>query len=223
MAIARDSINNGTGGTGTSWTYSHTCSGEDRILLVAGRGGGNSGDRVSTITYNGKNLTRIGNSFAIGSSSEMSTLWYIINPDSGSHNVVITLSSSDYSKWGSVSYTGVDQDNPINVSNTNSVQNSNSVSVSGMVTKDNSWLVGSVKNSIHQLFAGTGTILTSNLGNEGSRMSDSNGVVASGSRSLAYTSSDAGDDWGMVLCAIAPVPIPGGRNPMFFNGGVSVG
>jgi len=208
--IARDSINNGTGGTGTSFTYSHTCSGNNRVLIVGVRGGGGEGDKVSGITYGGVALTRIDKAFTLGGTSgEMAALWYIKNPASGTNNVVVSMSSSGFLEVGSVSYSGVYQVNPIDNSTIKEVT-TDAASATTDLSVGNQWcwtvLVG--KNSAYDIAAGTGSTLTSNLNSGGARMADSNGFVTKGtvSMTLNRTGSGASSKWAIVMCSIRPLP-----------------
>lgn len=90
---------------GGSLTFSHTCSGIDRYLTV---GVAIAGTTVSVtgITYNGVAMGLIKRSVGSGSASE---LWGLINPASGAHNVVITLSGAAGSAEGAVSFSDTNQ------------------------------------------------------------------------------------------------------------------
>jgi hypothetical protein len=93
---------------------SHTTGdGENRLMLV-GISVSNWPDTpsISSATYGGQGLTLVGSAFVDG---EGVILYSLLNPPSGTANVVIDYSSSI--SWGSVvgimTFTGVDQTNPL--------------------------------------------------------------------------------------------------------------
>jgi hypothetical protein len=84
-----------------------TNAGDNRILVI---GITNGSDRsVSSITYNGDNLTEGG---SILQNSMRTSLWYLVAPDVGNHKIKITLSFKADIFAGANTYTGVDQTNP---------------------------------------------------------------------------------------------------------------
>jgi hypothetical protein len=116
----------------TTLTFSHTTgAGSNKLLLV----GVSSRDRlVSGVTYDGTPL-----SFVISELSNTDAYTYIyrmVNPPSGTFDVVVTLSSNSGSNHrpvaGAISFFGVDQSTPTSVGST-SAGNSNSVGT-GIVT-----------------------------------------------------------------------------------------
>ena len=88
----------------TSENYSHTTSGSDRLLIVSIDQQA-SGD-VTAVTYNGVSMTKITN---IGVAVWSGSLWYLINPASGSNTVDITSTfgtiHSSSSTWSGVHQT----------------------------------------------------------------------------------------------------------------------
>lgn len=93
----------------SSKTWAHTCTGTDLILVVTYAT--NQDQNVSGITYNGVSLTNL-NSMAPGGNNKQST-WYLINPATGSNNIVVSFSSSlAYYQLCAVSFTGVKQTTP---------------------------------------------------------------------------------------------------------------
>lgn len=108
MAIARDTYKAMYNpGTAASHTFSYTVSGSDRLLLVCFTVV-NSTNRASGVTYNGTAMTSV--LAASNQDSRWQHLYYLINPDTGTHNVVITLTGSYNTIYvGAISYTGVAQ------------------------------------------------------------------------------------------------------------------
>jgi hypothetical protein len=96
-------------GSTTSLTYPYTVgSGANRLLLVNLVGDGTADD-IASVTYNGTAMTLIGKIQA--PSNNWQYLYYLLNPSSGSHNVVITANSAHYliseaASWYNVRQTG---------------------------------------------------------------------------------------------------------------------
>lgn len=93
---------------GTTATWSHVVgSGNQRALIVTSKCG--NGKSISGITYNGVALTK-----AVGAvyapDGMIAEIWYLIAPDTGTHNVVITFSASGAEHGsGAVSFFGAHQ------------------------------------------------------------------------------------------------------------------
>ena len=90
--------------TGTSLTFSHTVSGSNRVLIVAASS--NGGDHITGITYNAVAMTQQAK-LAVGTNYVY--LYYLIAPDTGAHDVVVSSGSSVVLVACAVSYTGVSQ------------------------------------------------------------------------------------------------------------------
>lgn len=129
MAVAFDVSSVGAG-TGPSW--SHTCSGSNRLLIVATADwvGGDT-DTTTGITYNGVALTKLTASKAFNTAR--SQLWYLVNPASGAHTIAVTSSAG--MAFIASSYTGVDQSTPLGtpVANTGNSATPTSGSITGQV------------------------------------------------------------------------------------------
>ena len=108
-AIAFDAASSAKAANASSLSWSHTCSGSDRLLVVGTNAGDTTaGDRpVTGITYNGAALTKI-RSDTIGLIT--SELWYLLNPDTGAHNIIVSYTGLNTdAQAGGISLTGVDQ------------------------------------------------------------------------------------------------------------------
>lgn len=114
MAIAYDA----TSGLTTGWTYgdtfSHTCTGSDRLLLVwvfFDRGNGTY--NVSSLTYAGVAMTQVA-TFAYG--YRYLELWRLVAPAAGTANIAATYNNVGPTAKVIIrafSYTGVSQDAPL--------------------------------------------------------------------------------------------------------------
>lgn len=121
MAIAFDASSSIFNNYANTATWSHTCAGTDRILLV---GLGMLGDAPPThpavsVTYNGVALTRIRFDNNTGTHTE---LWYLTNPAAGTASILVTHDGTFTTSWFvgmGRSYTGVHQTTPILVQGSN--------------------------------------------------------------------------------------------------------
>ena len=110
MAVAFDAASSAAGAGDVPLTFSHTCSGSDRVLLVWVGVREGAPPTVTSITYNGVNLTRVGGD----SNDPLIDLWRLIAPATGANNVVITLSANVAVFTGiAISFTGAHQTTPL--------------------------------------------------------------------------------------------------------------
>jgi hypothetical protein len=110
------SINAVSSGDDTCSTcnLSHTVAGTNKLLIVGISIGDDSA--VSTVTYSGQNLTLI-RFDEVTTTDRRSELWYLVNPPSGTADVVVTLDKNEQIIIGAISFTNVDQSSPINANN----------------------------------------------------------------------------------------------------------
>ncbi|KKL45649.1 hypothetical protein LCGC14_2353520, partial [marine sediment metagenome] len=114
MAIALDTATTKTGAA-ASYTWAHTCTGADLILVVEiAWVASDAGRWINTVTYDGIALTKVA---GLVSDRDRCELWYLIGPPTGSNNVVVTNAGAGGKTAeiaaGAVSYTGVHQTDPI--------------------------------------------------------------------------------------------------------------
>lgn len=138
MAIAFDASSSDWWTTWTTHTLSHTCSWSNRLLVVTILG--NHNDVVTGVTYAGASMTRV--SFVSNGSSDGIYMYYLLNPATGTNNIVATTSSSQTVLMQNASYTGVRQSSQPNVFNTWWYTTSTSLSTSVTTTDDNCWTIG---------------------------------------------------------------------------------
>ncbi len=94
----------GNNGGGDDLTVAYTVGGGSDRLLVVGVVGDTGSDLISGVTYNGTAMT-LADSFAPG--NRYSYLFYLLNPSTGSNNVVVTNSSNCYILAQAADYSGV--------------------------------------------------------------------------------------------------------------------
>lgn len=112
MAIAFDAAttDNGSDAKTQSISFSHTCTGADRYLILVITKDSATAPTSVTVTYNSVGMTLVGSH----TGARVQTLVYeLINPASGANTVAWTESSTaDFITSSAVSYTGVHQTTP---------------------------------------------------------------------------------------------------------------
>lgn len=91
-----DSASTQSGGSTASISWSHTCSGTDRVLLVDACIGTSSGGdtKTTTVTYNGVSMTSIGKRHSDDATAGFVERFLLVNPASGANTVQLTINSS---------------------------------------------------------------------------------------------------------------------------------
>lgn len=207
MAISFDTAQ-GYGASG-SGSPTRTCSftvgtGSNRLLVVA-----IYSSALSGLTYNGVAMTKIGHSFF-----ESLELWYLLDPDEGTHDMVAT-SSGNFAFNPSIyigSYFGVeDIDNSV----TQEDGGTNSATITLTTVADNCWLImaGFADNG-GPVGAGADTVVRATNNGYGGLL-DSNSVkTPAGSDSLNYTGN--GHMYG-VMASFSPASDPPADTSKFFS------
>jgi len=185
----------------SSLTFSHTIgNGDDRILVV-GIYNKSGGDLVTSVTFNGTSLTRFAT--ASGGSLNQGYLYYLLNPDTGTHNIIITLSGTSTSLHAAAaSFFGVSGiDNLDTDTGTNGYR---SLSISGLIGND--WCVGVCAHT-------SGTSCTLDAGDD--KRAEEWGVTVAtdddGSLGFTFTDSQSSAIGGRL------VSIPETGNAIFFG------
>jgi Domain of unknown function (DUF4347)/Cadherin domain/Bacterial cadherin-like domain len=89
-----------------SITLSHTTSGTNRLMLV-GVSMHSTNGAISSMTYNGTALTRVGTQVANGQA--VVEVWSLLAPTTGTHDLAVTFTGSRAAIVGVMTFTGVDQ------------------------------------------------------------------------------------------------------------------
>lgn len=142
MSIAFDAISDsGYQTASSSYSWTHVCSGENRFLAVDVGILSVPGTTVTSITYNGVNLSFIGAKSTVSGAGRVEC-WGLVAPTIGSNNVVVTLSTSVSSASEAVSYTGVNQTTPTEAFNSNQATNTVDADATVTITTsiDNDWV-----------------------------------------------------------------------------------
>ncbi len=142
-------------------TFSHTVSGTNTLLLVQVYIQANgSSDTVKNLTFNGTAMTLVLQDRDTRSGTGDLETWRLVNPASGTHNVVVTINDTTARVLhaGALSYRGVNQSSPIGANTFSDQGSSTSHSLSLTTTSTNSLLVGMCTSY------GTGTGITPGSG-----------------------------------------------------------
>ena len=209
IEIDSTSSSSATGATTLSW--SHTCAGTNRILIVGLQVFDDTNDTertVASVTYNGVALTRIDRQVTSNIASE---LWRLVAPATGTNTILVTLgAANDFSLGQASSYTGVDQSSPINASNKATSSSTMDATVNVTSTVNNCVVVDSVVkyNTTEAITAGSGqtTIASLSVGSGfGLKGASSYETKATaGVTTMNWTWTTTVRDWAIVAAALTP-------------------
>lgn len=204
MAIARDLYVDGLDASpGTSLTWSHTCTGTDRGLIVEVFVQ-NASNTITGITYASVSMTLV-DVQRKNANNEYCMLYRLANPASGANNVVVSASSSFF-QARSVSYTGVHQTTMQDTSAKNTGAGVSTLSVTPTSTVDGCWAVTVARNDTGAVTDGTNYV---GLHDASLEIGDSNGSLGTaGSKTITINGPSGG--MCMVTCVIAPASGGGG-------------
>lgn len=216
-AILIDSSSSANTGSvkSSSLTWIHTVSGSDRILIVGVSINGNT--TVSTITYRGQNLTRLAT--VNQGIQARASLWYLLNPPTGSGSIIVTMSASASFVAGATSYTGVNQSNPLGTPATNN--NTGTTATLNITSATNELVVDVIARrgdlTTNPIIAGSGqtqywnTRTANNNANTGVTGGGSS-KAGTGSVTMAWTWPSS-RDWAIAGISLKPVLPPSDITP----------
>ncbi len=200
MALAIEATSN-SNGSSSPLTWSHTCAGSERLLVVGVAMNPGSSGSVSGVTYNGAALTPAGLAIGDASDDEVS-FWNLIAPATGTNNIIVTVSGSVSGMVaGAVSFTGAHQTVPLGGLVTNSASSDPFASVTasseagGIVVDMVSWTLGETAS------AGSGQTSHVNASGGGSVLGAGSTKAGAASVLMSWSLSNA------VHWCIAALPI----------------
>lgn len=200
MAISVDATSNGTA-TDTTLTVSHTCTGTKLVLFVAVQvlspsGGGGT----QSVTYNGVSMTQIKKQIA--PNGDVTSIFGLLNPDTGAHNIVLTNDDSRVLRLCGVSYKGVKQSDLPDASNSGSGINQVSFSQSVTIVGSPTWAIMAVGDSVGAY--GPSTNSTTRATQNALRVFDTNGITGTtGAYSMSVTGGNGGSYNARVIVSFA--------------------
>lgn len=195
MAIAYETSGKGTVASNTTLTYSgNGGSGSSRILFVCFTKHGCPGSGMThSITYNGVSMTYLTRAKYAGCDAYI-FVYYLVNPASGSNNIVITTSGGNSTIFSAYAvYNGVDTSNPIDAYATKEQSSATTIDCSVTVGVSDCWMI-----SFPLTYNGDDIYITANRGvlttarqiySDGVAIGDSNGTIGTGSQSGGWTNT----------------------------------
>lgn len=201
MAIAQDSISAIISANTGSFNFSHTCSGNNRILIVVLTARGGASDTISGVTYNGVSMTRV-KAKDHTASTEWIYIYALLNPATGTNSISVTKTATNVSYYGAVSYTGVNTGQTLTAITGEST--SNSISLTSTV--DNSAMFVWVQNSTDIPTASTGSTYIDDLNGTLLLQSNPLAITPAGSKTMNYTGTD-NNSIGFIFEPSAPITI----------------
>lgn len=163
--------------TSATHTFSHTCTGTSLFLLVHAFTNVNS-DTVTGATYNGVTMTLIKKT--INSTDRFMYVFYLINPTTGAHNVVISANTAANALGGNaISYKGARQTlQPDASSNISFTLGEGTLPVSLTTVRNNCWTALFTTASGTSAAASTNSTLRITNGTfGGEKIFDNNGPI----------------------------------------------
>jgi hypothetical protein len=202
---AADGGNNG--GSTATLSYSYTVGSGANRLLVVNLIGDTAADDISSVTYGGAPMIFLGKIQA-PSANNWQYLYYLLNPSSGSHNVVITAGSSHYLISQAASWYNVKQTSQPDALTTNVAPTANTSVTTSLTTVAAGSLVVEGLWSYGHLGAGAGAtamIIDAAIGGAGIFASSGSPVSPAGNVSMT-TISDGTQSTGVVMASFSPAP-----------------
>ena len=188
-----------------TYTWNHTCTGSNRWLCVGISMLSVAGSSVTSITYDGVVMGRVRARTSV-TGAVRSELWGLVNPNSGTHVISVTLSVALDSIGGAVSLVNVNQTQPTEADNDNSATNVGAADATVDVTTltDNDWVIDVVATTDTAITVGAGQTSRNNVtGTLGSgAMSTEGPKTPVGAVTMNWTNVDALQTWTTVATGV---------------------
>lgn len=210
MAIALDtSTNSGAQLAASTFNWSHTVSGSDRILVV-GYGGrdATAGDMVLTsVTYGTLALTKLRSDAVTVDTSFRSEIWYLIGAPTGSASITVTSTGAvEACAASATSFTGVHQISPI-AGQGGASGITLALSCNVVTVLDKAWIMDILYSRSGTITANVAQTEITNLGvnsNDDKVGSSYKPNVTAITNTMDWTESNDGNDWVMSAIALRP-------------------
>ncbi len=193
-------------GSTASLTYSFTVGSGPNRLLVVNLIGDTSADDISSVTYAGIPMTLLGKVRA--PSNDWQYLYYLLNPSSGSNNIVVTAASPHYLISQAASWYNVNQAAQPDASTTNTAAATSTSLTTSLTTIAAGSLVVQGVWSYGHLAAGAGAnpILTDTAFDGAGIFASSGSPVSPPGNVSMTTISDGAASTGVIMASFAPGP-----------------
>lgn len=216
MALAIDATAQSTEQTASPLTWNHTCTGTNLVLIVgiSIRTAPGTSTVVTAVTYNGVSMTKVREDS--NTNRAESSLWFLIGPATGTHQVSATMTADASDFWGgSISFTDAHQTTPIDV-HAGTTGNGTTASQAMTTVTDGSWgvaLLMVASNNTITIGGGDTQLYDKSFGavNGEASLSRASAVTTpQGSKTMSWGLSGAGDQFAISVLAVAPVGGGGG-------------
>jgi hypothetical protein len=167
---------------GGSLSWTHTVTGSNPILFVSVALNANNSS-VSSVSYNGVNMTLLS---SINTNDWPFVVYYMVNPPTGSHTVVVSVSAPTQITGIASSYTGVSPTNPLGTPATNARQ---SVSGANAIT-----MSSTIGDTVFDAYAAQGGTITPGAG-QTQRINFAGLTRLGGSSDVLATTTSTGMSW----------------------------
>ena len=182
-------------------TFAHTSSGgtygaNDRLLAVAAEWV-DASKTITSITFNGRSLTRATGS-GDGTDSRNTDIWYLVNPDLATNNIIVTWSGThSVKKIQALNFVNVNQTTPIGATAIESGSTAAAFSTPITSTTTNSYFLSAISSndspsSLELAAVGAGQTNVGTLAAEGNHSGTASyllGSTTATSYTLSYTTT----------------------------------
>ena len=185
-----------------AYTWSHTCSGSDRYLVIGIVT--LAGQTVSSLTYNGVALSLIRGV----TNTVRVELWGLVNPAIGTNTISLTLSGVATSIGIASSFTGVHQTSPVEGDNSATGTGTADATVDITSVANNDWAVDIVGISVDTtIIVGAGQTQRANVSGAGGAggMSTEGPKTPAGAITMSWTDMGNLNPWAIAGVALRPV------------------
>lgn len=197
-AVGPSSAGQSASGGATSMSWSHTCSGANRYVVV---GVSNAEDSSSTtVTFGGVSMTSLGKVHSNNSTSGYVELFGLVNPTVGASTVVVSSTIGSDLTGGSISFNGVHQTTPAGSPFTAFGDGSGATVIVTGTTAGN-LVVGTIANGASIISSDQTSRYICNL-NTGSAAGNSAGATTPAGGSVTLSWGNTSDWWGIVAIEV---------------------
>lgn len=203
MAIALDNTSQGDT-TGTSLTFSHTNTAGNLLVVTCGVP---ASDLITGVTYNGTSLTLVDKIASPAPDGRWCYMFYLVNPATGAHNVVVSSSSSDFLYANAASYTGAKTTGQPEASATGTTSSSTSSTATVTTTATDAWTVATFRTNdgaFPTVTSSPSGAVVRRTGDSAGALYDSNGGVGSGGSKTITVTYGGNRYYGWVIASFAP-------------------
>lgn len=191
----------------SSYSWSHTCSFNDRYLTVK-VGMLSLAQTVSGITYNSVAMTFLGAQSSVSGAARIE-LWGLIAPSTGSNTIAVTLTGAINSGATAVSYNNVHQTTPTESFNSAQATNVGAADATVSITPiaSDTRIVDGVATDDTSITVGAGQIQRNNIAGTVGTVADSDeGIIATpAATTMSWTGIGAAATWSIGGFALRPL------------------